>query len=126
MTNSQQQSDFLVLVVEDEYFIADEIAQALEAAGVGILGPVAELHEALRLIDVQRVDAVVLDINLRGELAFALADELSARSISFVFATGYDPLVIPERHRSVLRWEKPYDVQAISEHIANLRLSRPF
>ncbi|MBN9073122.1 MAG: response regulator [Rhizobiales bacterium] len=121
MYNSQQPDGFVVLVVEDEYFIADEIEQALRAEGVEVLGPVAYVSEALSQIEAHRVDAVILDINLRGELAFAVADELAARSIPFVFATGYDPQVTPERHRAVPRWEKPYDIGSLIAYISELR-----
>lgn len=124
MDNSQQQDRFVVLVVEDEYFIAEEIAQALKAHGVEVLGPVADISDALSQIELRRVDAAILDINLRGELAFAVADELAARSIPFVFATGYDSQVTPERHKAVPRWEKPYDVGSLTQHIAGLKSAR--
>jgi len=44
-------------------------------------------------------DVAVLDINLGGENAFAVADTLAARRIPFVFVTGYGPEILPERFR---------------------------
>ena len=37
------------------------------------------------------------------------ADALLARGVPFVFATGSDPQLIPDRYKGVTRFEKPYD-----------------
>lgn len=98
-----------VLVVEDEYFVADDISRELRAHGADILGPVPTLEDALGLLGrEERIDGAVLDVNLRGEMAFPVADALMARGVPFVFSTGYDPSVMPPRYRDVPRWEKPY------------------
>src|ERR687884_246780 len=80
-----------VLVVEDEYFVADDIARMLKKAGAEVLGPVPTRDEALGLLrTAERVDAAVLDINLRGEMVYPVADALRERGVPFIFATGYD------------------------------------
>ncbi|MBB5696139.1 response regulator [Muricoccus pecuniae] len=38
-----------ILVVEDEYFIAEEVREALERAGAEVVGPVPEVGEAMAL-----------------------------------------------------------------------------
>jgi CheY-like chemotaxis protein len=109
-----------ILVVEDEYFIARELSLALAESGARVLGPVAHMPHALRMVSLERIDAAVLDLNLRGDMAFAVADALASRRIPFVFATGYDSMVIPERHRHVPRWEKPYDARALSASLVRM------
>ena len=85
-----------ILVVEDEYMIADDLVQAFEKRGADIVGPVQSVERALALLDtVDRLDAAVLDVNLQGEMAFCDADKLMARGVSFVFTTGYDSWLIP-------------------------------
>jgi ActR/RegA family two-component response regulator len=97
-----------VLLVEDEYFIADDMARAFEAEGVDVVGPVGSLEEAMLLIACDNpLDGAVLDINLHGDMVFPVADALAERGIRFVFATGYDRSMIPERHAHVPRCEKP-------------------
>lgn len=103
-----------VLVVEDEYFIADDMARALQSLGAEVVGPAPTLDKALALLAAERVDAAVLDINLRGETVFPVADALRERGVRFVFATGYDPSVVPPEYRDVPRWEKPFDPQVLA------------
>jgi CheY-like chemotaxis protein len=100
-----------VLLVEDEYFIAEDLRRALEDAGIGVLGPVPTAVEALDLISASaRIDAAVLDINLEGDgLVYPVADALQARGVPFVFATGYDGTAIPARFAGTRRFEKPFD-----------------
>ena len=99
-----------VLVVEDEYFIADDIARALDRLGAEVVGPVPDRDEALALLSSgERIDLAVLDINLHGETVHPVADALQDRGVPFVFATGYDQSVVPDRHQDAPRWEKPFD-----------------
>ena len=110
-----------VLVVEDEYFLADDIVQALRESGAGIVGPFGELQEATDMVTGDpSIDAAIIDINLRSEMAFPLARILRARNIPFVFTTGYDSSSIEAEFRDVDLWEKPLDAAAVSRDLARL------
>jgi CheY-like chemotaxis protein len=105
-----------VLVVEDEYFIADDLARALARLGADVVGPVPTRAEAESLLaSAERIDLAVLDINLKGETVFPLADLLIERSVPFLFATGYGEATIPDRYRQVPRWEKPFPPEALAQ-----------
>ncbi len=104
-----------VLVVEDEYFIGDEIARALACHGIQVIGPVPTLDEALAVLAAgDRIDVAILDINLRGKMVYPVADALVVRGIPFVFATGYDNAFVRPEHRHVPVWRKPYDATALA------------
>jgi CheY-like chemotaxis protein len=104
-----------VLIVEDDYFLADDMARNLEASGARVIGPVADVQGALDLIAcADHVDAAVLDLNLHGTMAFGIADALLARQVPFVFATGYDQSAIPDIYHHVPRCEKPVTVEGIA------------
>lgn len=99
-----------ILLVEDDYFIADDFAAAFEAAGATVIGPAATLFAALELaMRTERLDGAVLDINLQGQMVYALVDKLQARGVPVVFASGYDRGTIPERYASVPLCDKPVD-----------------
>jgi DNA-binding response OmpR family regulator len=102
-----------VLVVEDEFFLADDMAAALRALGAEVVGPAPTRDMAMSLLAAERVDAAVLDMNLRGEMIFPVADALRARGVPFVFATGYDASATPPAYRDVPRWEKPFDPEEL-------------
>ena len=113
-----------VLVVEDEYFIADDIARALRKFGAEVIGPLASRDEALAASASGGIDAAALDINLRDEAVYPVADALRERNIPFVFATGYDAASIPEPYRGIPRWEKPFDPHTLVSALPALAASR--
>jgi CheY-like chemotaxis protein len=103
-----------VLVVEDEYLVAMDMSAWLEAAGAYVVGPASNVNAALDVLERTELDCAILDVNLRGEMAYPVADALAARGIPFVFTTGYDARVMPPRFAGVKRCEKPTTPEAIS------------
>jgi CheY-like chemotaxis protein len=103
-----------VLVVEDEYLVAMDVSAYLEAAGAHVVGPASNVHAALEALEGAELDGAILDLNLRGELAYPVADALAARGIPFVFTTGYGARTVPARFADVKRCEKPTTPEAIS------------
>lgn len=78
-----------VLVVEDEYFLADDLTSELEPHGAEVIGPVHNLSDARALIERDGFDVAIVDIELHNEMAFILGDALARQNIPFLFATGY-------------------------------------
>lgn len=79
-----------ILIVEDEYLIAMEIAAALKLAGCVVAGVAGSVAKALRLLDDERCDAVVLDANLSGDSAEPVAKVLVQRGIRYLVVSGYN------------------------------------
>lgn len=101
-----------LLVVEDHYLIANELARFLEALGAEVVGPAGAVADALSLIELngERLHGAVLDVNLRHhERVFPVADALADQGVPFVFTTGYDAVVIPTPYARVPRCIKPID-----------------
>lgn len=96
-----------VLVVEDEWWIADIMMGILEDAGYRPLGPVQSVAGGLALIEATPVDAALLDVNLGTEDSYPLADALIARGTPVLLVTGYQYSDLPERFRTVPLLSKP-------------------
>ncbi|MDF0488432.1 response regulator [Sphingomonas sp. H39-1-10] len=110
-----------VLVVEDEYLLADDLSVALSSAGAEVLGPVPSVDEAAERITAEpRIDVAVLDVNLRGDMVFPVADALIERGVPFAFATGYDCEALPDRFAAVPRVEKPFKAHRVAAILAPL------
>jgi CheY-like chemotaxis protein len=103
-----------ILIVEDEYFLADDMARALHKIGAQVVGPVGELNDALELLAREDVvDAAVVDVNLRSQMAFPITGELRSRGIPFIFVSGYDRSTLPDEYGDTVLLAKPIDPPAI-------------
>nr|WP_298726194.1 response regulator [uncultured Steroidobacter sp.] len=106
-----------VLVVEDDYFIAEEICSTLREHGAEIVGPSPDVEQGLRLIESRPIDCAVLDINLQGSFAFGIANELRQRGTPAIFVTGYDVSVLPGEFKSFARLEKPVNLRVLLQTV---------
>jgi CheY-like chemotaxis protein len=79
-----------VLVVEDNWFIADAMASLLETEGADILGPAATVTEGAELARYWPIDLALMDLNLHGELADDLVVELARNDVTVVVVTAYE------------------------------------
>jgi len=108
---------YRLLVVEDDYFVAQDLCAILRDHGATVLGPAPSVASARNLASDLRPDCVLLDINLDGELAFELAQELQARGMRTVFTTGYDATFVPQHLRHTVCLQKPVDATALLRSI---------
>ena len=116
-------ADVRVLVAEDEFFIADDLVKALRAAGATPVGPVSTTAEAEAVLQEGQVDAAILDMNLRGEIAIEAAIRVRTMMLPCLVVSGYSQAELPEAVTSLPRLEKPVDsnrvVEALVEQISN-------
>lgn len=107
-----------VLVVEDEYLLADDLARALRAAGAEPVGPVPTLDQAERLLVGSRVDAAILDLNLHGKMASGFVERLVAAGLPCLIVSGYSEEAMPASIGGVPRLEKPVDPGIVVKTLA--------
>lgn len=113
-------SSLRILIVEDEYFLAEDLAAALRREGAEVVGPVGSLREAREIVERERFDCAILDMNLRGDMAFPIADRLEQAGIPFLIATGYNSSSLPERFAGVPRVEKPFNPAEVTAAIPSI------
>ena len=76
------------LLVEDSWHVAEAMRSLLENIGIEIVGPAGTLANAERLAESATYDLAVVDINLRGEMAYGLIERLCDRGIPVVIISG--------------------------------------
>ena len=107
-----------ILLVEDEALVAIMMRDMLTDLGYSVVGPVGDRAAALIAARQADIHGAVLDLNLRGETTYPVADELGQRGIPFVFLTGYDRGVIDRRYAEVPLMQKPVDEQTLQRALA--------
>jgi CheY-like chemotaxis protein len=109
-----------VLVVEDETILAVTIEETLLDLGCIVVGPVGKLEAALQVAAVERLDAAILDISIRGGLVFPVAETLRARGIPFVFASGYGDWALPDPFATQPRLTKPFTLRELEAAVRRM------
>ena len=110
-----------ILIVEDEWLIAETMAQTLRDYGYEIVGPVASVESACRAIEHSPPDAALLDVSLgAGETSYPVARRLASSGVRFAFLTGYAQLNLPGEFRGSTLLSKPVPSDALERVIAEL------
>src|SRR5450432_584157 len=107
-----------ILIVEDQFIEANNLQMILERAGYSVCSIARSVPIALKIIEKEEPDLVLLDIHLQGPLTgIDLAKDLRQKNIAFVYLSAnsnrqildaakltkpYGFLVKPFRERDVL------------------------
>jgi len=104
-----------ILVVEDDFLVAEVVVELLQNLGAEIIGPFSRLQQAMSFLETgaDGIDGAVLDVNLNGEKSYPIADRLIALSIPFCFSTGYGSSALDAAYQHLPRCEKPFGEQAL-------------
>ncbi|HEV3494300.1 MAG TPA: response regulator [Reyranella sp.] len=112
-----------ILVVEDENFLAMELAWIVEDAGYSVVGPERSVAETRQVLASKVVDLALLDVNLGGELVFPVSKMLDTLGIPFVFITS-NPDLLPAEYRHRPLMTKPFRQEALRALILRVLAER--
>lgn len=84
-----------VLVVEDQFLLAEDLRRLLNEAGAEVVGPFRDARSAIAAARQRRPTCAIVDINLGDGPDFDAAKALLAAGVSIVFVTGYEADVFP-------------------------------
>jgi DNA-binding response OmpR family regulator len=84
-----------VLIVEDDYLIAEGLSRAIADDGFSVIGPVETEARALGLIRSEPPDAALLDVRLRQGSSLEVARALRRRGVPFAVVSGYARETLP-------------------------------
>jgi CheY-like chemotaxis protein len=102
-----------LLLVEDETLVGMMMKDTLTELGFHVIGPIGKVDDAIAELKGEPFHAAVLDVNLRGEMIYSLADEIAGRGVPFVFVTGYGSEAIDTRFADIPVLQKPVDRAAL-------------
>jgi len=113
-----------ILLVEDEVMVSWLLEEILADFGCEVVGPAACVSQALEMIEVEAIDAAVLDVNLNGQGSYPVADALAARGVPFVFSTGYGRDSLPTGYQKFPMLQKPFSPSKLGDMLAQLLMMR--
>ena len=122
MEQNPDLSGMKILVVEDNYLVAEVMCDALRGYGCEIVGPAPSVEQGEKLIAQCGTEAplhgALLDVNLTGAFSFPLAAALKAKGVPWIFLTGYGEIMnMPDEFRGVRRVSKPCNIDELAEII---------
>jgi len=111
-----------VLVVEDNYLVAELVRSLFEECGSETVGPAARVDSALALIDEGGdLDGAVLDINLAGTEVYPAAEVLRSKGTPIIFVTGYGRRGVLNAWHECPILQKPFSLRDLEQAIARVR-----
>ena len=103
-----------ILVVEDEPLIAMMLEDFLESLGHSVTATCESVQDAMAEANQGGFDLAILDVNLKGESVWPVAELLREQRIPFVLATGGHVEPPPAQFANVPVIEKPYTVDRVT------------
>lgn len=109
-----------VLVVEDEYLLAQAVSDCLSAADCEVVGPVGNLEEALRRVEEHALDCALMDANLGGSFSLPVVAALAGRGVPTAIISGYDRAALPTELKALPFLQKPVESRELLQLVAKL------
>lgn len=112
-----------VLLVEDDdlvAFVVEDVLLFAQAASVEIAGSVKKALDALAR---RQFDVAIVDISLRGEVSWPVAEELRRRAVPYLTVTGYGDMLDHELVSKLL--PKPYSMDGLLKAVSELLADAP-
>src|SRR4051794_31105145 len=106
-----------VLLVEDEALIAMLIEDMIHDSGGEMVGSAGKLTDAVDLARTAQADVALLDLNLKGKLAYPVADVLRERRVPIVFTSGDGSHALIDRFQDCPVLDKPFDQHSLEQAI---------
>lgn len=108
-----------VLIVEDDPVVAMVVEDILRDMGCEVFINIT-LEHAMFELDDGEVDAVLLDMQLRGKDARPLVLELLARKLPFLVLSGADQSALRDEFPQIRVLPKPFGKDALEEAVREL------
>ena len=96
------------------------VADMLEELGCRVVAAAGDIEKAAKLALSTDFDLAILDVNVKGQTVFAVAELIQVRGLPFIFATGYGAEGLPAQFRDQPVLQKPFEIDALAKAIEGL------
>lgn len=124
MVEQPNLNGFTVLILEDDFFQADNARRTLEQAGARVLGPFSDETSSMQALQAEQLDCALLDINLGSGPSFKVAHTAKALGIPIIFMTGYNEGAIALEFSGIERLQKPVPAARLVAAVSNICYQR--
>lgn len=97
-----------LLIVEDNFLIAEQLSRLIRDEGAEVVGPVATSQTACTLIRSRSLNGAFLDVSLRWEDSTQVAQLLEERHVPFLVLSGHEREFISSRFPQAPYMSKPF------------------
>jgi CRP-like cAMP-binding protein len=113
-----------ILVVEDNWLVADAICELVRNCGCDVAGSIGHVDHGMEFLADRTVDGAIVDINLHGAMSYPICYELQRRNVPFFFLTGYPAYAknLPAPFRDTRLLTKPLDARQFKSALAEIRI----
>ena len=98
-----------ILVVEDEFLVAELLCMQLAKAGAILVAPTDRSSVALDFIATERIDGAVLDFMLADGTCLAVARELQAQRVPYLIVSAVSAEELPAELSNAAYLVKPVE-----------------
>lgn len=100
-----------IMIVEDNYLMAQQVGDFVRRCGYSVVGAAFSVESGLAMVAEQPLEGAVLDIDLGGEPSYPICRALAAKALPFLFMTSDSPphLLIPPEFRNAPHITKPFE-----------------
>ena len=104
-----------ILIVEDEFLIAEQLYDLVDAAGAFVVGPVTGLSAAVSFAERRRLDGALLDFRLGEGTTAPVASALAQRGVPFIVISAYKSSSLPLELKEAPYLSKPFRTDTLLE-----------
>jgi CheY-like chemotaxis protein len=111
-----------VLIVEDEFMIAMQLAEWVAARGWKVEAIAVNVAQALKVLQsTERIETALIDMNLNGVMADEVIDALERRGVPFVIVTGNTVDDLGPRFAQYELVSKPVHFDELAQKLQNVQ-----
>lgn len=115
-----------ILILDDEWMVAEHHAQIVLGAGAKVAGPVYTVESACRMIEREQIDLAIVDSDIAGETSEPVIKALEERGIPVLIVSGFGSRVkLPPLENANFLPKPVSPASMLSRVAAMLRGTRP-